>query len=50
MAVYAQGSGLLCGVDTDHDGAPDQPLDCPDRSCRQDNCPDKPNAGQVAGP
>lgn len=40
------GNGLHCGVDSDSDGWPDQPLNCTDLHCSRDNCVDLPNAGQ----
>ncbi|KAJ8673743.1 hypothetical protein QAD02_005005 [Eretmocerus hayati] len=40
------GNGLMCGVDSDSDGFPDEALDCQDMHCRRDNCPRTPNSGQ----
>merc|ERR1711962_1734665 len=40
------GNGLLCGIDTDSDGFPDDDLNCAEASCRHDNCPTFPNSGQ----
>ena len=40
------GNGFLCGIDTDQDGIPDNDLDCDNRFCKADNCPNNPNSGQ----
>ncbi|XP_058805689.1 cartilage oligomeric matrix protein isoform X2 [Phymastichus coffea] len=40
------GDGKICGIDSDSDGYPDEPLDCQDIRCRADNCPKTPNSGQ----
>merc|ERR1712013_770396 len=40
------GNGFKCGNDSDSDGFPDEPLNCTEISCRQDNCPLFPNSGQ----
>ncbi|XP_016843486.1 cartilage oligomeric matrix protein isoform X2 [Nasonia vitripennis] len=40
------GDGLICGVDSDSDGYPDERLNCQDLRCRADNCPKTPNSGQ----
>ena len=31
----------------DEDGIPDEELDCESRTCKKDNCPNKPNSDQV---
>ena len=40
------GNGLKCGNDADGNGLPDKPLNCPEKSCYQDNCLIFPNCGQ----
>ncbi|XP_043936136.1 thrombospondin-3 isoform X2 [Protopterus annectens] len=42
------GNGHVCGIDTDIDGYPDDPLPCidNDKHCKQDNCRITPNSGQ----
>ena len=40
------GDGFLCGLDKDQDGVPDDELDCEAKTCKADNCPEKPNSGQ----
>ena len=40
------GNGFLCGKDMDKDGYPDEKLDCEDKHCRKDNCPEKTNSNQ----
>ena len=36
----------MCGKDTDQDGIADSALNCDEPSCKADNCPKMPNAGQ----
>ena len=40
------GPGTICGDDADADGWVDVELDCPEDSCKKDNCVGKPNSGQ----
>ena len=56
------GDGFVCGLDSvtnivhlcplqqffskDHDGIPDEELECDSRHCKKDNCPTKPNPDQ----
>jgi len=40
------GNGIFCHRDSDMDGYPDKALNCSERNCKKDNCPDLPNSGQ----
>ena len=40
------GTGIICGLDEDGDGWPNEQLNCNDPSCAADNCPYNPNSGQ----
>ncbi|CAH1239205.1 THBS4 [Branchiostoma lanceolatum] len=38
--------GLICGLDSDQDGYPDESIPCNGTRCKKDNCPGIPNSGQ----
>ncbi|RWS08915.1 cartilage oligomeric matrix protein-like protein [Dinothrombium tinctorium] len=40
------GDGRICGLDSDLDSWPDEPLKCSHLKCKADNCPHTPNSGQ----
>ncbi|KAL3841479.1 hypothetical protein ACJMK2_019620 [Sinanodonta woodiana] len=40
------GNGMVCGLDSDNDGHPDDHLSCQEWGCRKDNCKLVPNSNQ----